>query len=858
MFRTALRNVLAHKARLLMTVLAVMLGVAFVSGTLVFTDTLGSAYKKQSATSYDNVAVDISSTSAVSGDGGGPGGGRRRAGADQGQGLSRQTLDAVAKLPGVASATGRVSGFAGVADAKGKLIGNGWANAGANFTPGRDGRDPLYTFTSGRGPAASGEIALDADTARKGGYHTGDRVRVATNGPVRTYTLTGVFTTDNGAVSAGGSLVLFDTATAQQLYLTPGHFQEITVGAAPGVGQTTILHEVTALLPKDGSATAKTGQELADQQAKAIEDSFSAMSTMLMVFAAIALFVGVFLIANTFTMLVAQRTRELALLRALGASRRQVTRSVLTEALIVGATAAAAGFALGIGIAAGLRSAMGSFGAKIPGGPLIVAPTTVLAAFAVGVLITMIAAWLPARRAAKVPPVAAMSNAELPAPARSLLVRNILGALVSAGGAALVVLGAAAAGTTGRWEVGIGAFLLVVGVMVLTPLLSTPVLALLRPPLAGVFGVSGNLAARNARRNPRRTAATASALAIGLTLITGLSVIGVSIGQVIDKRTVDDLSADYMVRMASGGVLSPSVAQRLATVPGVTDATALEASTVRVGDRISAVTAADPASLTRTVRISTVSGSVSALGRGEILMLDKTAANRHLRTGDRLPVVFPDGKKTSVVLGGTFADNLALSPVVMPDTLLDPHVSVREVPQVLVRTAGGASARNAQAITDGLGDNPAISVMDRQAIRDTFGGLIDSMLNIMYGLLGMSLIIAVLGVVNTLAMSVFERRREIGMLRAVGLERGRVKRMIRVEAVVISLFGAVSGVVLGLFLAWATGDTFSADVPGYVMVLPWSRVALFLALAALVGVLAAVWPARRAARLDILEAIRTE
>jgi putative ABC transport system permease protein len=858
MFRTALRNVLAHKARLLMTVIAVMLGVAFVSGTLVFSDTLGTAFKNQSAKSYANVAVAINSNTGGSNAGGDirP---RPRGSADKG--LTQQTLDKISKLPGVASAVGGVSGFAGAAGSKGKLIGNGWSNIGANFAPGPDGKDPRYTFVSGSGPAQAGDVALDKDTATKGRFHVGDPVEVATNGPVKTYTVTGIFTTDDGAVTAGGSLVLFDTASAQQMYLTPGHYQEITITGAKGASQQQILDEIKQLLPKDGTADAQTGKQLADAQAKQIEDGFSAMSTMLMVFAAIALFVGIFLIANTFTMLVAQRTKELALLRALGASRRQVTRSVLTEAFIVGAAASAAGLALGVAIASGLRSAMSGAGAKVPAGPLIITSTTVIAACAVGVLITMLAAWLPARRAARIPPVAAMSSAELPAPAKSLLLRNTFGVLLAGSGAGLVVAGAANGGSSGRWSVGIGAFLLLIGLIVLTPLLSRPVLALVRPPLTWVFGVSGNLAVRNARRNPRRTAATACALAIGLTLITGLSVLGVSIGHSIDKTTVDNLSADYMVRMAGRMPLDPSVASEISKVQGVTAATALESAYVDVGGKPSAVTAADPRGLAETVRVSMVTGSRSpqtALAEGKILIEDKTAKNRGWKAGDVVRVSYPDGTKAGMTIGGTFADNLVLSPVVMSDSLLVPHVGKPEVPQVLVKTADGANAKMAQAIADGLGNNPAISVMDRQGIRNTFGGMINNMLTIMYGLLGMSLIIAVLGVVNTLAMSVFERRREIGMLRAIGLERSKVKRMIRLEAVVISLFGAVSGVALGLFIAWATGRTISADLQGYVMVLPWDRIVIFLGLSALVGVLAAVWPARHAARLDILGAIKTE
>lgn len=359
MFRTALRNVLAHKARLLMTVLAVMLGVAFVSGTLVFTDTLGNAFRNQSAKSYDDVAVAVTTHAD-----------RRD---EKTSGIDAATLKKIRSLDGVATATGRVSGFAGVADPGGKLIGNGWSNTGGNFSPGANGKDASYTFVDGTGPVGDGRIALDEETAKKGAYEVGDRVRVATNGPVKEYTLAGIFTTEDGAVNAGGSLVLFDTPVAQQLYLKPGWFQDITVTAAAGASDQKLLDAVEPLLPKD--ATARTGKVLADDQAKQIEDGLGNLNTMLLAFAAIALFVGIFLIANTFTMLVAQRTKELALLRAVGASRRQVKRSVLLEAAVVGALASVIGFLLGIGLATGLRSAMSLIGGKIPAGPLVISPS---------------------------------------------------------------------------------------------------------------------------------------------------------------------------------------------------------------------------------------------------------------------------------------------------------------------------------------------------------------------------------------------------------------------------------------------------------------------------------------------------
>ncbi|MFD7317957.1 ABC transporter permease [Streptomyces sp. NPDC059883] len=847
MFRTALRTVLAHKARLLMTVLAVMLGVAFVSGTLVFTDTLGNAFEKQSSKSYQDVAVGVTAyDTRDSGD---------TDAAKAAPGVAQETVGKIEGLDGVASVTGRVNGFAGVADPDGKLIGDGWSNTGSNFAPGRNGKDAAYSFTDGAGPTKDGEIALDKTTAAKGKYTVGEPIRVATNGPVKEYTLTGVFTTDDGQVNAGGSLVLFDTAVAQKLYLEPGFYSDLTITAAAGASESRILDQVKPLLPKN--AEAKTGGQLATEQADQIERGLSGLNQILLAAAAVALFVGIFLISNTFTMLVAQRTRELALLRAVGASRRQVKRSVLAEAAVVGVIASTIGFLFGLGLAIALRSLMGVTGAKIPAGALVVSPTAVGAAFGVGVLITLLAAWLPARRAAKIPPVAAMNSVHGVATTKSLVVRNSIGGALALLGSAMIVAGAAA-GSDGRILIGGGAFLTMIGVIVLIPLLSRPVIALVRPLLRGVFGVSGKLAGLNAVRNPRRTGATASALAIGLTLVTGLTVIGVTVGQAVDRMTTDNIKADYMVTMAAAGDLDESVLTALEKAPGVSAVSPQQLAALEIKGDYHSASAVTPGDIEKVINIASVSGSLDTLAQGEIAVAEDTAKSNGWKVGDTVQVTFSDKKTGELKIGATYKKNEFLSPVLMSTELASAHEAKPYIPEVWVKMDGGASAANEQALVDSLGKNPAITMMDQQDIRNEFGGFINTALNIMYGLLAMALVIAILGVVNTLAMSVFERQQEIGMLRAIGLDRAKVKRMIRLEAIVISLFGAVIGVGLGSFLAWAAGQTIKDQVPGYALVIPWDRIGIFLVLAGLVGVLAALWPARSAAKLNMLTAIKTE
>lgn len=841
MFRTALRNVLAHKARLLMTVLAVMLGVAFVSGTLVFTSTISDAYQASSQKGFDGVDVAIRPQSGDSGPG-------------APASLDQKLLDKAARVPGASSATGVVYGFAAIADKKGELLGNGFSTSGGNYYPGSDGKDARYPMRSGAAPHGPHEFALDAHTADKAGYKVGDTVRISVDGPVHEQKLTGIFTTDDGAVAAGGSLALFDTATAQKLYGMPGGFSEIDIKAAPGTSQTELKSAVDKVLPK-GSAQATTGSQLADDMAKMVAEKMDGMKTGLLVFAGIALFVGVFLIANTFTMLVAQRTKELALLRAVGASRRQVTRSVLIEAFIVGAVAGLTGMAAGIGIGAGLRALMSTLGNTVPDGPLVISPSTVLISLVVGVVITVLAAWLPGRRAAKIPPVAAMNSVHATATTKSLVLRNTIGALFAGAGVAGVLVATGMA--DGKAVMGGGAALLLIGVFVLTPLLSRPLIALARPVLR-FFGIAGTLAGQNAVRNPRRTAATASALMVGLTLITGMTVIAGSVQTGIDKQATAALKADYVISMATHTALSPDVAKKLATLDEVTAVSPQRLSAARAGSDRTILAGVNGKDFGKLTRLDFTQGSLGELHGNHVVVDDRTAKRKGLHPGSRFPVTFEDGTKSTLTVSGVYEGNQMLGGVIVDNATLAPHQKRATDTQVLVKTRDGATDATKEALITALGKNPAISVADKKQVSEEIAQAFTLMLNMLYGLLAMAVIVAVLGVINTLAMSVFERSQEIGMLRAIGLDRRGIKQMVRLESLVISLFGGVLGIGLGVFFGWAAGELISANLKTYELVLPWDRIGLFLAVAAVVGVLAALWPARRAARLNMLAAIKAE
>ncbi|MFD0418765.1 ABC transporter permease [Streptomyces sp. NPDC127108] len=838
MFRTALRNVLAHKARLLMTVLAVMLGVAFVSGTLVFTDTFGSAYKNKSAKSFDHVSVAIK-----------PDGGSRDDGqeAKQPDRLTDSLLTRAGKLPGAQAALGSVSGFTALADKDGKLVGGEWGTTGSNYFPGKDGKDPRYDFAEGAAPKSAGDIALDSRTADRTGFKVGDTVRYSTDGPVKTAKVSGIFDTDDGSVVAGGSLVVFDNDTARKV-LGKSEYDEIDVKAAAGTSETALKGAVEKILPKDTEA--ETGTSLKDEQDRMIEQNTSSMSQVLLIFAGIALFVGIFIIANTFTMLVAQRTKELALMRAVGASRRQVTRSVLIEAFIVGLVAAVAGFALGIGVAVGLESLMNAGGASLPDGPLVIGPTTIVTALIIGVVVTMLAAWLPGRRAAKIPPVAAMNSVHASPTVRGLVVRNTIGSL-------LVALGVVMLFMEDNYVKSGGAATILVGVIVLTPLLSRPFIAA-AGPLLKPFGVTGKLARLNSVRNPRRTASTASALMIGLTLITAMTVVAVSMGSAINKMATDSLKADYAVSMANFQPLTPKVHEQLAKLPEVEASSALRSTWGEADGRDTRISGVDAKAFDKLVGLDFTSGSTAGL-KGNAALVDKeTADAKGLKAGDTVPVKFDDDKTTRLKVAGVYKSNEMLDGLFVPTSVVTPHLSKVQDQQVLLKMKDGASDKAEDAIVKALGDNPAIKIQDKDDISNEVGGAINMLLNMLYGLLAMAILVAVLGVINTLAMSVFERKHEIGMLRAIGLDRAKIKQMVRLESVVISLFGAVLGVGLGLFLGWVAGDSISGTVTTYSMEVPVGRILVFLAIAGVVGVLAAVWPARSAARLNPLQAIKSE
>ncbi|MFI8342714.1 ABC transporter permease [Streptomyces sp. NPDC085639] len=854
MLKTALRNVLAHKARLLMTVLAVTLGVAFVCGTLVFADSSTAAHRAAVSKNYADIAVSVTPKDPPSGAAGSP----AAAPGEHATVLDDALARTLAALPGVAAVRPSADGLATLNASDGSPLRTGriWAHRAAAYVPGPDGKDGRHPLTEGRAPRTGDEIAVDSGTAADGGFHVGDRITLATDGPTMTKRLVGIVTTGDTRVTAGGTLTLFDRATAQQLFASPGRYTSIDLSAVPGTDAAELSRRVAAVLPAD-RAEATTGSALAAQQSVLVDTITRGNEKLSLVFAGVALFIGSFLIVNTFTMLVARRTREIALLRAIGATRRQVVRSLLREAALLGLFASALGFVLGLGIASVLPELLSTTQEELPRGPLVIGPLPVVAALAVGVGVTVLAAWLPSRKAARIAPVEAMRTAGQPPTATASRVRGAAGCLLLSLGAGLLLsLSGAKDASEGNLQSAMfGCALLVVAVIVLAPLLAVPVIGL-SGRLTGRLGIAGRLAHRNALRDPRRTAATASALMVSTALVAGLAVIGHSTGRALDRQAAAGLSADYVISTHTPTTgIDPAAVQRVAETPGVQTATAVTDSTLFVGGGVRQISGVDPAAAASVMKLDFVSGSLKDLGPGRIALSRTLARESGVSTGGYVNARTggPGQDLTPYTVVGVYEDNpTARDALGLRAEVGRSGFAPGSVQRVLVRADSAATKDRLRTAT---GNNPLLKVQDRDELVQEAAGSLSTLLTLTYGLLALGGVIAVLGIMNTLAMSVSDRTREIGVLRALGMDRAGIRRMIRLESLTVAAFGTLLGLAAGLFGAWTVGALTNGALKDYSLALPWDTLLLLLLVSLTTGTVAAAFPARHAAALSPLEAV---
>jgi putative ABC transport system permease protein len=742
----------------------------------------------------------------------------------------------------------------------GKVIGgngppglaNNWTDAGA-----LTGK-PILTLLRGSKPDAPREIALDVDTVEKGGFKLGDEVKLATPGnpPVLKAKLTGVVEFGSGGLN-GATLTIFDKTYLQdQFFQGRDVYSTVSLNAADGVSQTQLAAAAKKVLPK--GLGVRTGDEFVKTNKKNLDKILGFLQTFLLVFAGIALVVGIFLIINTFSILVAQRSRELALLRAMGASRRQVNRAVLLEAIVVGLVGSTVGLGLGYLLALGLRWLFGQFGLDLSRAAFPMTWPTVAWSYAIGIVVTAVAAILPARRASRIPPIAALRD-DVALPESSLRRRVIVGTALVLLGAGLMAAGLAGEGKWALIALGSGILLIVIGVTLTSAFLGQPVLRLFGAVFSRMFGTVGRLATQNALRNPRRTGATASALMFGLALMAMISILGASASASTDAAVRKVLTSQFIVSNVVGQPFSTAVAHEIRTRPGVAGVTELRTAYPDLkGGGSAATVAIDPKAFRLAFAIPTVQGSFAELGPGTVAISAPAAKRRGFKVGDTVTMKF-QARDVALKVVALFPSSPAVPGdyVVTPDVLERGGLTPLDAMVFVTKDPGASTSAVRDEIKSVVKDLPTVTVKDPEGFAAEQKQQTNQFIYFLYGLLGLAVVIAILGVVNTLGLSVIERTREVGLLRAVGLDRRQVRTMIRLESVVVAVLGGVLGTLLGV--VFGTTVVIALKDQGLTeLAVPWGWLGGFLLLAAVAGVLAAVFPARRAARLDVLKAIGSE
>ncbi|MFC7493551.1 MULTISPECIES: ABC transporter permease [unclassified Nocardioides] len=843
MIRFSLRSLVVNKLRLLLTVASVTVGVAFVAGTFVLSDTMVKAFDELYAGLTSGTDVVVRSESAYDADVTTTGG--------QVRPLDEGTVATVRAVPGVEVAEGSVFGFALIIDKAGEPIQPGGAPTFGTSIPVDRDLSGAGTIREGRAPVGPGEVVIDARTAAKAGFGVGDDVDVVFQEGRRTFDLVGIVGFGETDSLLGATMTGFDLPTAQRVLGKVGTVDEIDVRAEPGVDAEALRDRVTAVLP-DG-VEAVTGDQAADEGTAAVEDALGVFTTVLLVFAGVSLFVGTFVIWNTFTVLVAQRRREVALLRAVGGTRRQVLGGVLLEAAVVGVLAGALGLGAGVGLATGIRALLGVIGVDVPSTSAAVEPRTVVAAFAVGLGVTAVAALLPAWSSARVAPMEALRDAE-PTAGKLGLVRHATGwALVGVGAGTLALVSVVG---DQRWWAVVGTLTTFAGLVVVGPMLARG--------MARVVGHSRRtawrMAARNVVRSSRRAAATALALTIGLAVVTAVAVAAASLEDSVSEAVRAGNRSDLVLEPAGAGLgISSSVATLLRSRDDIEAVVEQREWGAQIDGMEHQISALSTDGLERVVDLGLESGSLDDLRPGSMLVSSTEAEQLGVGPGDPVVVTFPETGDRVMRVAGTFSKGsfLNASYVITIDDF-DANVTSRLDAAILLTTSPGVGADDAkERIEAALADYPNVTVNTPADITRKAQQSVDQLLGIVTALLLLAVVIAVLGIVNTLVLSVLERTRELGLLRAVGGTRGQVRAVVRRESVLMSVLGALTGVALGVAAGVALARALTAEGITTVTV-PLTTLAVYVAVAIAVGLLAAIGPARRASRVDVLSAVSAE
>ncbi len=847
----ALKSLAERRTRAVLTALAVVLGVAMIAGSFILTDTIDRAFTTIFSSSYTHTDLVVRGKPVV---------------ADSMSGaptVPAQLLPKVRALPGVAAAAGSLVDFTGTANTA-KLIGkDGKVITGDNpsFGFGVDPSQPRFnplTLAEGSWAAGPDQMVIDVSTAKAHGFAVGDRVGVSSDGPIRTFTVTGLARFGGVDSIGGATIAVFDIPTARTVLGKTG-FDAIQVATAPGVSRAQVEREIAPLLP--AAAEVKTGEEQAKSDQAGISQAIDFIRGFLLSFGGIALFVGAFVIFNTLSITVAQRSRELATLRTLGASRRQVLRSVIAEAGIIGFAASVVGLGLGYGLAKGLSAVFRAVGADMPQADTVFETRTVVVSLVVGTLITVLAGVIPAVRATRVPPIAAVREGAVLPSGRTARLTPLFAVVTIGLAAALLVHGLMADGLDAKERLlnfGGGTLALFIGTAMISSRLVRPIAAVVSWPIARLGGAAGGLARENAVRNPARTASTAAALMIGLALVTFVSVVGAGLLDSSRSAVSDQISADYVVTSSSGWEVVPTAVGRDLSASGVGTVSSIRRDQGLVAGSNEEVSGVDPATIGDTYRFAWSEGSdaaLSTLDSGGAILLKGFAEDHHLGVGDAVSIVTPSGTKLRRTVTGVY-DPPKIVPLlgaaVVSQKAFDSAFPRAKDIYTFVDAPDATSAQVAAS----LKRFPDAKVSTTSAFAKDQAGDLEMILTLLYVLLALSVVVSLFGMVNTLVLAVHERTRELGMLRAVGMTRRQTRRMVRGESIVTALIGAALGLPLGIGMAALV--THSLSDYGVHLVLPVGTLVIFAVAAVEAGVLAAVAPARRASRIDVLRALQYE
>lgn len=850
MFKVALKSLLGHKLRMFLTAFSIVIGVSFVAGSYIFTDSMSKTFNGIFENVYGSIDVTV-----------------RPKRADFAAGsatlkLPANTIDAIKELPEVDQVEGQIGGIAQLVKVDGTPIGgNGPPSLGFSWNEVPVLNALRIKDGNGRAPKAFGEVVIDANTSQKNALKLNDTVLVQATGQAKEFTIVGIANFGETDSLAGATLAAFSIDQAESLFGYNDEFTEISMTARDGVSSEELQTAVAKVIPENLEAV--TGQQQSSEQLDQLNQGLGFVTTALLAFAAVSIFVGSFIIQNTFRIIISQRSKELALLRAIGASRGQVIRMVLYEALLIAILASALGVVAGIGVSSTLRAAANSAGLGLPTGDLTIAARTIYVSFAVGIGVTLVSALAPAVKASRIPPVEAMRDIEMSRPNESLRRRALLGLLTSVGGGALMMIGLFKDVSKPLYYVGAGAAIIFIGVAILAPLLTALVSNIVGAPLVLRYKLIGKIARQNTKRSPRRSASTASALMIGVSLVVFASILASSIRASVDVIVADNFPGDLIIspKNQQGDPamirIPEAVADDIAKLDEIELVSKSVIDYVDFGGSVRTIEAIDPEAFIEVANIGPVNNSYSELKKDTVYVYQETLTTLNKKVGDDLSVTYPDGQSKNVRISGSFSEAYQTEYLLSNETYAA-YFPPNGISYAVANIASGVDLNDAKAaINKVLESYPTAFVQDKNELVADARKQIDQVLALMTVLLAFAIFIAVLGITNTLTLSVSERTREIGMLRAVGMTRPQTRQMIRAESIIIAVFGALLGVILGIFFAWAFLQALE-DQGFKAFSIPVIQILVYLLMAAFAGVIAAIAPSYKASRMNILRAISYE